>query len=82
MGVSDDRPQREAAQVEPGAFAGDGCLKKNDVMGFSAFFALPPPGAGLPRFILARPARSQPLARPTKSPGRRSGVASRFRSRV
>ena len=24
MGVSDDRPQREAAQVEPGAFAGDG----------------------------------------------------------
>lgn len=51
-----------------GAFAGDGCLKKNDVMGFSAFFALPPPGAGLPRFILARPARSQPLARPTMAP--------------
>jgi len=24
MGASDDRPQREAAQVEPGAFAGDG----------------------------------------------------------
>ena len=24
MGVSDDRPQREEAQVEPGAFAGDG----------------------------------------------------------
>jgi hypothetical protein len=43
-------------------------LKKNDVMGFSAFFALPPPGAGLPRFILARPARSQPLARPTMAP--------------
>jgi hypothetical protein len=43
-------------------------LKKNDVMGFSAFFALPPPGAGLPRFILARPARRQPLARPTMAP--------------
>ena len=52
-----------------GAFAGDGCLKKNDVMGFSTFFELPPPEAGLPRFILARPARSRPrVARPTEWP--------------
>ena len=29
-----------------------GFLKKNEVMDFSAFFALPP-AAGLPRFILA-----------------------------
>jgi hypothetical protein len=35
-----------------GTLAGDGRLKKNDVMGFSGFCALP-----LPRFILARPAR-------------------------
>ena len=53
--------------------AGDGCLKKNDVMGFSTFFELPPPEAGLPRFILARPARSRPrVARPTEWPLQRS----------
>ena len=52
-----------------GAFAGDGCVKKNDVMGFSTFFELPPPEAGLPRFILARPAGSRPrVARPTEWP--------------
>ena len=45
MGVSDDRPQREAAQVEPGAFAGDGA---GDYRGHPDSWAKPAPNGGDP----------------------------------
>ena len=69
MGVSDDRPQREAAQVEPGAFAGDGAGEYPDNWAKQGAAAAPNGGdpegpfcrSGEARFVMPGQAMGQPL---------------------